>query len=92
MQRSFGRNVFFGALAAILLADMVPEKRQAIFVRGWEYGHNRIVGGVHYPTDVEAGRVAAALIVSKMEENPAFETDRAAARNELRRALNFVQQ
>lgn len=82
----------FGALAAILLADMVPEKRQEIFVRGWEYGHNRIVGGVHYPTDVEAGRVAAALIVSKMEENPAFETDRAAARNELRRALNFAKQ
>ena len=80
----------FGVLIAILLAEMVPEKRQEIYARGWEYGRNRVLGGVHYPTDVEAGRIAATLIVSKMEENSTFGADLAAATNELRSVLNFA--
>jgi len=79
----------YGALTAILLANMVPEKRDALFARGWEYGRNRVVGGVHYPSDVEAGRIEATVLVSAMMQNPAFRTDFAASRAELRRVLGF---
>jgi acid phosphatase (class A) len=80
----------FGAVTAILLADMVPEKRSELFARGWEYGRNRVVGGVHYPSDVEAGRIEATVTVSAMMQNPAFKTDLASARAELRRVLGLM--
>src|SRR2546423_173969 len=49
----------YGAVTAILLANMVPEKRRELFARGWDYGESRVVGGVHFPTDVESGRILA---------------------------------
>src|SRR5947209_20328887 len=70
-----------GALDAILLAQMVPEKRAEIFARGWDFGLSRVVGGVHYPSDVEAGRIDATAIVAIMMQNAGFQTDLAAARS-----------
>jgi acid phosphatase (class A) len=80
----------FGAMTAIILADMVPEKRAELFARGWEYGRNRIVGGVHFPTDVEAGRIEATLMVAFMMQNSGFKTDFAAVKSELRQALGLA--
>jgi acid phosphatase (class A) len=77
-------------MTAILLANMVPEKREALFARGWEYGRNRVVGGVHYPSDVEAGRIEATVLVSAMMQNPAFKTDFAASRAELRQVIGLT--
>jgi acid phosphatase (class A) len=78
-----------GYLWAILLADMVPERRDELFARGTRYGMNRVVGGVHYPTDAEAGRLSAAVIAAVMLTTPAFRSDFAAARAELRAALGY---
>jgi hypothetical protein len=47
----------FAYVTAILFADMVPEKALAIFDRAAIIAHSRVVAGVHYPTDVEAGRI-----------------------------------
>src|SRR5262249_23244172 len=80
----------FGAMTAILLANMVPEKRNQIFTRGWEYGRNRVVGGVHYPSDVEAGRIEATVMVSAMMQNPAFKSDFAVVKAELRHVLGLM--
>jgi len=80
----------YGAMTAILLANMVPEKRSELYARGWEYGRNRVVGGVHYPTDVEAGRIEATVLVTLMMENPAFRSDFASSKAELRRALGLT--
>lgn len=76
-----------GHLMAIVLADMVPEKRAAIFDRVEEYAHNRLVCGVHYPSDVEAGRIAGAVIAAMLMQNEQFKRDFAPARAELRHAL-----
>jgi acid phosphatase (class A) len=78
-----------GALDAILLAQMVPEKRAEIFARGWDFGVSRVVGGVHYPSDVEAGRIDATAIASIMMQNRDFQSDLAAARAELREAMRL---
>jgi acid phosphatase (class A) len=79
----------FGAMSAILLADMVPEKRSELYTRGWQFGESRIVGGVHYPSDVEAGRIDATAMVAVMMLNRDFQSDLAAARAELRTALGL---
>jgi acid phosphatase (class A) len=69
---------------------MVPEKRAELFARGWEFGQNRVVGGVHYPTDVEAGRIDATVLVYAMMQNPQYKSDFAAAKTELRTALGLA--
>ncbi|RQO36982.1 acid phosphatase [Herminiimonas sp. KBW02] len=79
----------FSFLAAIVLADMVPEKSEQIFTRAREFGEHRVIGGVHYPSDVAAGQRLATLIAVLIQQNPAFRQDYAAARTELRSALGL---
>lgn len=76
-----------GYLWAIVLADLAPARRAALFERGTAYGWNRVVGGVHYPTDVEAGRAAAAVIAATLFASPSFRTDLEAARAEVEATL-----
>jgi acid phosphatase (class A) len=77
----------FGTYVAILLAEMVPEKREDLLARGRRYGNNRVINGVHYPTDVEGGRIAATVMVALMMQNPHFRADLADAKAELRAVL-----
>jgi acid phosphatase (class A) len=79
----------FAYVAGILLANMVPEKAPAIFARAADWGHNRVVSGVHYPGDVEAGRISGAVIDNVLLHNAAFLTDFAKAREEVRHALGL---
>lgn len=79
----------FGTLAAILLAQMVPEKHIELFERGREYGDSRLVGSVHFPSDIEAGRILATSVVAMMMLNADFRADLAGARAELRSALGL---
>lgn len=80
-----------GMTAGILLAQMIPEKRREIFARAWEYGENRIILGIHFPSDIEAGRINATAMIAVMMQNPAFRTDLAAARTEVRGVLGLTQ-
>ena len=79
-----------GMTAAILLANMVPEKRAEIYARGWESGENRLILGVHFPSDIEGGRILAAAVIAVMMQNPAFKADLAAAKTEVRGALGLA--
>ena len=74
---------------AIVLADMVPERRAQIFARADEYSHNREVGGVHYPSDVAAGHLAGTALAAELFHAPRFLDDEAAAATELRQALGL---
>ena len=76
-----------GYTEAVLLANMVPERRAAIFARADLYAHHRIVMGVHYPSDVEAGRLAGTVLGGRLLDDPVWQADYAAARAELRKAL-----
>jgi acid phosphatase (class A) len=79
----------FGYEIAILLADMVPEKAAAIFERAADYGHNRVIAGVHFPTDVEGGRIAASVIDNALLHNARFMIDFERAKSEVRAALGL---
>lgn len=74
---------------AIVLADMVPERRAQIFARADEYAHNREVAGVHYPSDVAAGHLAGTALAAELFNSPLFVEDQAAATAELRQALGL---
>lgn len=79
----------FAYLTAIALADMVPEKRAQIFERAREFGDNRVLGGVHYPSDIEAGRQLAVLIAAHLPDNPTYVAEFSAAKAEVRRVLDL---
>jgi len=78
-----------GWLTAILLANMVPEQSAELFQRGREYGDNRVVAGVHFPTDIEAGRLGASAIATALMQNDAFHRDFNDAKAELREVLGL---
>jgi acid phosphatase (class A) len=78
-----------GYLTAIVLANMVPEKSAALFARGREFGDDRVILGVHFPSDVEAGRLAATALAAVLMQDPAFTKEFAAAKSELRQALGL---
>ena len=71
---------------------MVPEKRDAILARAEDYGHNRLVCGVHYSTDVPASKLLAYTIHAIMEVNPQYQKELAAAKVELRQVLGLASQ
>jgi len=79
----------FGYTTAVLLANMLPEKRAAIFARAEVYGQHRIVMGVHFPSDVEAGKIAGTVIAAEILRDPQWQADYNAARSELRHALGL---
>lgn len=79
-----------GYLWAIMLTEILPERGDALFARGIRYGENRVVGGVHYPSDVEAGRTSAVVVAAALFGDPRFLADIEAARTELRRVLGYA--
>jgi acid phosphatase (class A) len=78
-----------GYSEAVLLANMVPEKRAEIFARADLYAQHRVVMGVHFPSDVEAGRLAGTVISAQLLHQAEWQADYQAARAELRAALHL---
>jgi len=73
-----------GNLMATVLAAMVPEKAAELHRRGRAFGDHRVQGGVHFPSDVDAGRLCAAAIAAELFQDTEFKADFAAARAEVR--------
>jgi acid phosphatase (class A) len=78
-----------GTLMGIVLSNMLPEKRAQIMARAWEYGENRVVGGIHYASDIEMGRISGAVIAQAISTHPDFKTEFDAAKAELRKTLGM---
>jgi acid phosphatase (class A) len=72
---------------ALILAALVPEKATAILVRGRAYGESRVVCGVHWLSDVVAGRLTGTSVVATLMGDPTFRADLEKARAELGAAL-----
>ena len=63
----------YGTLESTLLAILVPDRYEQMVARGAEYGHNRILLGAHYATDVIAGRTLALYDLAHLLANkPAY--------------------
>lgn len=68
---------------ALTLAEVAPERADAILARGYAYGHSRVVCGVHYRSDVESGRVVGAATVARLHADPVYTAQVALARKEV---------
>jgi len=68
---------------ALILAEMAPERSNALFARGLDFGQSRIICGMHWQSDVTAGRVAGAATVAMLHTNPVFRAEFDEARKEV---------
>jgi len=78
-----------GALVAILMSMIIPEKREALYPRGWEFGINRITSGTAHPSDWEAAHIIATIGVGQMTKNPEFRADFEQVKAEIRKGLGL---
>jgi len=67
---------------ALMLAEIAPERADAILSRGYAYGQSRVICGVHWQSDVNAGRVLAAAVVAKLHSDAVFRAQLEAAGKE----------
>jgi len=70
----------------LVLGELAPARASGLMQAGREIGESRVICGVHYQSDVEAGRMLGAAMVSAEHAQPAFREDFAAAKAELAKA------
>ncbi|MEO7742978.1 MAG: phosphatase PAP2 family protein [Usitatibacter sp.] len=68
---------------ALALAEIDPDRADAILARGYEYGQSRVICRVHWQSDIEAGRVVGAASVSRLHSDPVFLAQMAEAKKEI---------
>jgi acid phosphatase (class A) len=68
---------------ALVLADLIPDKHDAIIAHARTIGWHRVEIARHYPSDIFAGRTLAKAIVRDMEQSDTFKKDFAEARAEI---------
>ncbi len=59
-------------LFARIIAKIYPERSEALMKRATQYALNRVIGGVHHPSDVAAGFVLADHLANEMIEREDF--------------------
>jgi acid phosphatase (class A) len=75
---------------AYLLGMMVPERKQALEARAAEFARQRMICGVHFPSDLAAGKQAAGWLLEEMRLHWEFSSEGATAAAELRAALGLA--
>ena len=76
----FAMNVL---VRAGVLAALFPDKGAELLEKARPNSWARFVGGVHYPSDVVAGRLLAKLVVEDLLKNPDFQADLEKAKAEI---------
>lgn len=68
---------------ALVLAEVAPDRADAVLARGRAFGQSRVVCNVHWQADVNEGRIMGAATVARLHADPAFAADLEAAKKEL---------
>jgi hypothetical protein len=77
-----------GMLMAEILATIFPDKREALLDRGRQIGFDRVILGVHYPSDVFAGQVLGHALTPKFLTSERFQADLAEAGKEMHQPMS----
>lgn len=56
----------FGWLIGLALSEINPACQEKVMARGYEFGQSRVIGGYHWQTDVDAGRLAAGACFARL--------------------------
>lgn len=75
-----------GWAQALVLAELAPDRSNALLQRGRAYGQSRGICGAHWKSDIEAGRLVGAAAVARLHTNPTFMAQFNAARDEVKKA------
>lgn len=67
----------------LILAQLVPDKANALIQRGHAFGDSRVVCGVHWQSDLEAGRTVGAAAVARLQSDPVFQAQARLAAGEI---------
>lgn len=67
----------------LILAELLPPRANALVARGRAFGDSRRVCNVHWLSDTEEGRIAAAATLARLHADATFRADLDAARAEL---------
>jgi acid phosphatase (class A) len=66
----------------LILAEAIPGRAAQLVARGRAFGDSRRICNVHWLSDIEEGRIVASAVVARLNAEPAFQADLAAARSE----------
>jgi acid phosphatase (class A) len=79
-------HAMLGYSWSLILAELVPDRATELVIRGRDFGDSRAICGVHWQSDVEAGRTLAAALVARLHADPGFMSDMATAKAEVEAA------
>ena len=68
----------------LMLSDLVPASSGTFMAYADQAGLNRVIGGVHYPSDIEAGKILGDAVYKALKQNRAFMTDMDTLRKNLK--------
>ena len=69
-----GHSTYSHAFAAVL-TDIIPERKAEFFAKGDEIAQDRVIGGVHFPTDIAAGKVFGDLYHAELLKSEKYLND-----------------
>ncbi len=72
-----------GWSSALILAEMRPDRADKILKRGYEFGQSRVICGVHWQSDVDAGRIVGAASVARLHADQTFIAELEKAKKEI---------
>lgn len=67
----------------LVLAQVAPERANALVQRGHAFGQSRVICGVHWQSDVDMGRHVGAAAVARLQSDPVFLAQVALAKAEV---------
>jgi len=68
---------------ASIMAALMPEKATQFFLRARSYGESRVVCGLHWMSDIQAGRTTGSIVFAALQGDAGFRADLERARTEV---------
>ncbi|MBI4350868.1 MAG: phosphatase PAP2 family protein [Elusimicrobia bacterium] len=68
-------HALYARVFACVLTDIVPERRAEFHAKSDEISRDRVIGGVHYPADITAGKAFADLYHEELLKSEAYRKD-----------------
>jgi acid phosphatase (class A) len=65
-------HALYSRVTGSIMANLVPSKAKAIRARSHDYAYQRVIAGVHYPSDVEAGERSGDAVFTALMGDPNF--------------------
>ena len=71
-----------GWLIGLILAQIAPDRAEAVLARSWDYCNSRVIVGAHWQSDVDNSRTAASVGFCALQNSERFRTQLLEARRE----------